>query len=180
MAGFGWSELAIIGILVIVFVGPKDLPKLLRFLGRTYGKVRRASEDLRKAFTLEVDKVDAEARAAEIQRRREALIERRRAEAEARKKAGGAVPKPLPEAPSHTQAAEQALDGLAQKKPAAEDAAPAPAPAAPVANEPPAPPKPDPVPVPVPVAKKPKPPADTAAFPRDPPLRLPDDPEASP
>ena len=65
----GWGEIALIAVLILVFVGPDELPKLLRFLGRNYGKLRRASDDLRRTFTLEVDKVDAEARAAEIDAR---------------------------------------------------------------------------------------------------------------
>jgi sec-independent protein translocase protein TatB len=126
--GLGWGEIALIAALVLVFVGPADLPKLLRFLGRSYGKLRRASDDLRRTFTLEVDKVDAEARAEEIQRRREALLARRKEEAERIKRDGGAFPRAErsatptpstePEPPEHTAAAEAALDKLKQKAPA--------------------------------------------------------------
>ncbi len=78
MANFGLSEMLFIGILVVVFVGPKDLPKLLKLLGRGYGKIRRASEELRRTFTMEVDRVEAEGRAEQIRQRREELLERRR------------------------------------------------------------------------------------------------------
>lgn len=123
----GWGEIALIAVLILVFVGPDDLPKLLRFLGRNYGKLRRASDDLRRTFTLEVDKVDAEARAAEIQRRREELLARRKQEAERYKEQGGAFPRDMPakrqpDPPEHTQAAEDALNKLAQK-PTPSDAA---------------------------------------------------------
>ena len=124
MANLGLTEMLVVFILVIVFVGPDDLPKMMKFLGRTYGKIRRASDDLRRAFTLEVDKVDAEARAAEIKRRREALIARRKAEAEKRREAEesgeelapASVPEPTiaPEEPAHTAAAEQVLEKLRQ------------------------------------------------------------------
>ena len=88
MLNIGMAELMVIGVLVIVFVGPDDLPELMRWLGRGYGKLRRASDDLRRAFQLEVDKVDAEARAEEIERRRaemQARREARRAEIEAKR-----------------------------------------------------------------------------------------------
>lgn len=126
MLGLGWGEIALIAALILVFVGPADLPKLLRFLGRNYGKLRRASDDLRRTFTLEVDRVDAEARAEEIQRRREALLARRKEEAERIKKEGGAFPRgekrpsaappSQPEPPEHSAAAEDALDKLKQKQ----------------------------------------------------------------
>lgn len=126
MANLGLTEMLVVFILVIVFVGPDDLPKMMKFLGRTYGKIRRASDDLRRAFTLEVDKVDAEARAAEIKRRREALLARRKEEAEKRRAAEAegvelspeSVPVPdkapvqttAPELPEHTALAEKALE----------------------------------------------------------------------
>ena len=125
MLGLGWGEIALIAALILVFVGPADLPKLLRFLGRSYGKLRRASDDLRRTFTLEVDKVDAEARAEEIQRRREALLARRKEEAERIQRDGGAFPRAEraatptpavePERPEHSAAAEAALEQLKQK-----------------------------------------------------------------
>ncbi|MCP4803947.1 MAG: hypothetical protein GY913_09060 [Proteobacteria bacterium] len=130
MANLGLTEMLVVFILVIVFVGPDDLPKMMRFLGRTYGKIRRASDDLRRAFTLEVDKVDAEARAGEIKRRREALLARRKEEAAKRREAEAegeelapetvpmadkpigeaAQPSIAPETPEHTELAEKALE----------------------------------------------------------------------
>jgi sec-independent protein translocase protein TatB len=92
MANLGMTEMLVIFVMVVVFVGPDDLPKMMKFLGRTYGKVRRASDELRRAFTLEVDKVDAEHRATEIRRRREELLARRRAEAEERRAASEGEP----------------------------------------------------------------------------------------
>ena len=104
MLGLGWGEITLIAALLLVFVGPADLPKLLRFLGRSYGKLRRSSDDLRRTFTLEVDRVDAEARAEEIQRRREALIARRKEESERIKEVGGPFPRSekLPTSPPST------------------------------------------------------------------------------
>jgi sec-independent protein translocase protein TatB len=76
------SEILLIAVVAIVVLGPDRLPDLMRTLGRAYGKVRGASQELRQAFQLEVDRVDAEHRADEVRRRREALAERRAAESQ--------------------------------------------------------------------------------------------------
>ncbi len=101
MLNIGLTEMMFVAILALVVVGPDRLPELMRFLGRGYGKLRRASNELRRAFQLEVDRVDAEARAAEIQARRAALEARRKAAAEAARREAGdgpeARPAPLPD-----------------------------------------------------------------------------------
>ncbi len=84
MFGLGWQELLFVVVLALVIVGPDRLPEMLRFLGRQYGKLRRASDELRRAFMFEADKVDQEQRIAELKKRREAA--RKRAE-EIRKRA---------------------------------------------------------------------------------------------
>ena len=68
----------VIVLLTIVVVGPEDIPKMMRYLGRQYGKIMRASEELRRAFMVEADRADAEARAEELKKRRE--IAKKRAE----------------------------------------------------------------------------------------------------
>jgi len=71
MFGLGWNELFFVGILAVVVVGPDRLPEMMRFLGRQYGKLRRASDELRRAFMFEADKVDQEKRLEELRKRRE-------------------------------------------------------------------------------------------------------------
>ncbi len=41
MFGIGWSELAVILCVAIIFIHPKDLPALFRKLGRLYSKVKK-------------------------------------------------------------------------------------------------------------------------------------------
>ena len=67
------GELFVIGLLGLVVVGPERLPEVMRFLGRNYAKLKRATSDLRKAFQFEVDKVQIEHRAEIIRARRELL-----------------------------------------------------------------------------------------------------------
>ncbi len=83
MLNIGPSELLIVAVAGLIFIGPERLPNVMRFLGRTYAKVRFASKDLRMAFQQEVDKVESDRRAEEIARRREALRLRREQEGEA-------------------------------------------------------------------------------------------------
>lgn len=74
---------------------------MMRLAGRYYAKVRRASDELRRAFNTEVAKVEAEERREEMKRRREEM-ERRRAEANALAQAqlqNQARPSDAPEAP---------------------------------------------------------------------------------
>jgi sec-independent protein translocase protein TatB len=38
--GIGYTEIAVIAIVAVIVIGPKDLPKVLRAFGRTMGKLR--------------------------------------------------------------------------------------------------------------------------------------------
>lgn len=82
MLNIGMSEMLLVGIVAILVLGPDRLPEIMRHLGRTYGRIRSASNELRRAFQLEVDRVEAERRADEIRRRQDALRARRDAEAD--------------------------------------------------------------------------------------------------
>lgn len=46
----GWSEMLVIAIVMIVIVGPKDLPNMLRTFGRTVAKLRTMAGDFQKQF----------------------------------------------------------------------------------------------------------------------------------
>lgn len=50
MFDIGWSELLIIGVMALIVVGPKDLPVLLRTLGRYIGIIRRQATEFRSQF----------------------------------------------------------------------------------------------------------------------------------
>lgn len=47
MFGFSFSELIVVIVVAIVVIGPKDLPKMLRKLGKWAGQLRRMASDLR-------------------------------------------------------------------------------------------------------------------------------------
>lgn len=50
MLEIGWSEMLVIAIVLIVIVGPKDLPRMLRTFGKTTAKMRSMAGDFRKQF----------------------------------------------------------------------------------------------------------------------------------
>ncbi len=71
MLNLGLTEIIVVFVVAIVVVGPERLPNVVRWLGRPYGKLMRASDELRRAFVMEADRVDAEARAVELRKRRD-------------------------------------------------------------------------------------------------------------
>ena len=46
----GWPELLVIAIVLVVVVGPKDLPRMLRTFGKTTTKLRSMAGDFRRQF----------------------------------------------------------------------------------------------------------------------------------
>jgi sec-independent protein translocase protein TatB len=59
MFEISWSELLILGIVVLIFVGPKELPAFMRTLGRYAAVVRRHANEFKAQF-------DAAVREAEL------------------------------------------------------------------------------------------------------------------
>ncbi len=64
MFDISWSELLILGVVTLVFVGPKELPALMRTLGKYAGVVRRHANEFKSQF-------DAAMREAELETMRE-------------------------------------------------------------------------------------------------------------
>jgi len=50
MLEVGWSELLVIAIILIVVVGPKDLPAMMRTFGKMMGRVRTMANEFRSQF----------------------------------------------------------------------------------------------------------------------------------
>ena len=47
MFDIGWTEIAIIGIVALIIIGPKDLPRVLRTLGQWTAKARGMTREFR-------------------------------------------------------------------------------------------------------------------------------------
>ncbi len=50
MFDLGWSELLIIGVAALIVVGPKDLPRMLRTLGRYAARAKGVARDFQRAM----------------------------------------------------------------------------------------------------------------------------------
>jgi sec-independent protein translocase protein TatB len=46
----GWTELILIGVAALIFIGPKDLPEMFRTLGRFTAKLRSMSREFSRAM----------------------------------------------------------------------------------------------------------------------------------
>ncbi len=96
MLNLGMWEIMLVMVVAIVVVGPERLPSMLGWLGRQYGKLMSASDELRQAFVMEAERVEADKRVANLRQRRDEA--RRRIEA-ARAKAGQSEPVSVPRPP---------------------------------------------------------------------------------
>lgn len=50
MFDIGWSELLLIGVVALIVIGPEDLPKLFRTLGRITGRARSMAREFSNAM----------------------------------------------------------------------------------------------------------------------------------
>ncbi len=67
MFDVSWSELLILGLVTLIFVGPKELPRFLGTLGKYAGVVRRQANEFRAVFEqamreAELDQIQKEMR----------------------------------------------------------------------------------------------------------------------
>ena len=50
MFTFGWGEIFLIGIIVVVVIGPKDLPKFIKQIGFLLKNIRKVSSDFKSSI----------------------------------------------------------------------------------------------------------------------------------
>ena len=50
MFDFSWSELAVIGVVALVVIGPKDLPRVMRTVGLWVGKARAIAREFQSSL----------------------------------------------------------------------------------------------------------------------------------
>ena len=46
MFSIGFGEILVIGVIALLVIGPKQLPEVARVVGRLFGEVKKATEDL--------------------------------------------------------------------------------------------------------------------------------------
>ena len=50
MLSFGWSEIALVVIVVVIVVGPKELPNLIKNLGNFSKSLKKASRQFKRSL----------------------------------------------------------------------------------------------------------------------------------
>ncbi len=53
MIDFAWSEFLFIAFIALIFIGPKELPTVLRYIGRMVGKARAFTKEFSSQLDLE-------------------------------------------------------------------------------------------------------------------------------
>ena len=88
MFDIGFQELALIGIIALLVVGPERMPGLIRTIGQWAGQLQRLARDLRREIEMEAEAEDFKALQADF------LAEDRRLKEAARATASTATPTP--------------------------------------------------------------------------------------
>jgi len=88
MTSLGMTELLVLAVVVLVFVGPERLPRVTRGIGKVYGQFRRAADEFRRSLVLEADRQDEEERLRNLRQKR-AKAEERAVERQAEEETGG-------------------------------------------------------------------------------------------
>jgi len=104
---FAWSELLVIGVVTLVVVGPKDLPRVLRAVGQMVGKAR----SLAREFQGHLDDMIRESELDELRQKAAAMT------------AIDEPPKPLAPPPPGTPFSAAAMDATPFPAPSVEEAA---------------------------------------------------------
>ena len=61
------SKIVIVGVVALIVVGPKDLPRILRIVGQAVGKMRRIRSEVRGQFTELMKEADLDATKRELE-----------------------------------------------------------------------------------------------------------------
>jgi sec-independent protein translocase protein TatB len=93
MLDIAWPELIVIGIVAVVAIGPKDLPKVMNTMGRWAGKARAMAQDVQRS--LEQLNYETE------------IADKLKQDIVTPAQAATPVKPPRPHAPPHTSAAEK-------------------------------------------------------------------------
>lgn len=67
MFEISWSELLILGVVTLIFVGPKELPALFRTLGKYVGAIKRHASEFRVQFDDAMREVELESMRKEVE-----------------------------------------------------------------------------------------------------------------
>ena len=132
MFGIDSSELMLIALVALLVIGPKDLPKAMRWVGQWVGKARAMSRHMRSGF-------DAMMREAEMEEMQKLWAQQNDAIMKATSLPENMLPDlsgPVPSTPPVVEPAEEPWPVAPAEAPAAEAAPPAKKPRKPRAKKP--------------------------------------------
>ena len=52
MFDIGWPEMAVVAVIALIIIGPKDLPRIMRWVGGWAGKARGMARQFQRSFVL--------------------------------------------------------------------------------------------------------------------------------
>jgi sec-independent protein translocase protein TatB len=109
MFDLSWTELLVIAVVAIIVVGPKDLPRALRAIGRWTGKAKRMARDFQNQFNeaLREAELDTVKKDMESVAKIDPMADMRK---EAREIEAGLKPKPVRKAAGKKAAGKKAAD----------------------------------------------------------------------
>lgn len=138
MLDMGWTEILLIGVVALIVVGPKDLPRMLRTLGQYAGKLRGMAREFQRSM----DDAAREADLEELKDVRKTLNEVKNTQYEAQR----AMSQSFLDGPAKKDTPAKKASPEADAEKGAAKTSSTPAPAEPVTAEPaPAEPAPPPV-----------------------------------
>lgn len=121
MFGIGFGEMLVIGVLVLLAVGPDRLPTMIKTIARTYRQLRRTAQDIRSSTGIDEMLRDEELKELAELRKQKILFMQQQAPAKL-----GAAGKPLPAKPGASDATVPAKPAAAAKPEAPDPHAPPP------------------------------------------------------
>ncbi|WP_257098557.1 Sec-independent protein translocase protein TatB [Pseudovibrio flavus] len=72
MFDIAWTELLLVAIVAILVVGPKELPGMLRTIGKAVGSMRRLAGDFQKTFNDAISEAEKQAGIDEMRKQADA------------------------------------------------------------------------------------------------------------
>ena len=58
MFSFGWGEIFLVGIIIVVVIGPKDLPKFIKQIGLLTKNIKKISSDFKSSLNELADEAE--------------------------------------------------------------------------------------------------------------------------
>lgn len=104
MFGIGFSELVVIAIVALIFVGPKRLPEVMKQAGKLFVHIRRTANDVKGTFDQVVREAEDEIRKQEVEEMRQLMAGAKPATTVKAIEAGAIVTTAEPQAPAGVHA----------------------------------------------------------------------------